>query len=99
VSTGQGCYYRTLRGDGVLANVQSWIDGAYFQSFAGLSHVGLTHNRTVINYVLRCIENPDTTEQKVGVDTFLYPNDPDAPQITSPSTPKGSIKTALDISQ
>ncbi len=76
---GQGCYYRTLRGDGAVANVQSWIDGADFQSFTGLSHFGLTHNRTVINYVLRCIENPDTRGQKVGLDTFLYPNDPDAP--------------------
>ncbi len=76
----QGCYYRTLRGDGVLANVQSWIDGADFQSFAGVSHVGVTHNRTVINYVLRCIENPDTRGQTVGLDTFLYPNDPDAPR-------------------
>ncbi|MGB8310236.1 MAG: hypothetical protein WCE81_00010 [Halobacteriota archaeon] len=75
---GHGCYYRTLRGDGVVANVQSWIDGADFQSFTGLSHLGLNHNKTVINYVLRCIENPNTRGQKVGLDTFLYPNDPDA---------------------
>jgi len=76
---GQGCYYRTFRGDGVLANVQSWIDGADFHSFAGVSHVGVTHNRTVINYMLTCIENPNTTGHKVSLDTFLYPNDPDAP--------------------
>ena len=75
----QRCHYRTLRGDGVVANVQSWIDCADFQSFTGLSHLGLTHNRTVINYVLRCIENPDTRGQKVGLDNLLYPNDPDAP--------------------
>jgi pimeloyl-ACP methyl ester carboxylesterase len=75
-----GCYYRTLRGDGLIANVQSWIDSADFQSFTGLSHFGLNHNKTVIDYVLRCIENPNTRGQKVGLDTFLYPNDPDAPQ-------------------
>jgi len=75
----QRCHYRTLRGDGLVANVQSWIDCADFQSFTGLSHLGLNHNRTVINYVLRCIENPNTRGQKVGLDNFLYPNDPDAP--------------------
>jgi len=63
----------------LVANVQSWIDSADFQSFTGLSHLGLNHNRTVINYVLRCIENPNTRGQKVGLDNFLYPNDPDAP--------------------
>ncbi len=82
---GHGCYYRTLRGDGLVANVQSWIDSADFQSFTGLSHFGLNHNRTVINYVLRCIENPDTRGQKVGLDTFLYPNDPVASQSPIPS--------------
>jgi pimeloyl-ACP methyl ester carboxylesterase len=75
----KGCYYRTLRGDGLIANVQSWIDSADFQSFTGLSHFGLNHNRTVINYVLRCIEDPTTKGQKVGLDNFLYPNDPAAP--------------------
>ena len=78
--SGQGFYYRTLRGDGLIANVQSWIDSADFQSFTGLSHFGLLHNGTVINYVLCCIENPNASGQKVGLDTFLYPNDPDAPQ-------------------
>jgi hypothetical protein len=97
--TGQGCYYRTLRGDGVLANVQSRIDGADFRSYTGLDHVGLTHNRTVINYVLAYIENPNKVGHKVGLDNFLYPNDPAAPQITVSSTPKGSSKTALDTSQ
>jgi hypothetical protein len=78
--SGHGCYYRTLRGDGLIANVQSWIDSADFHSFAGLSHFGLLHNGTVINYVLCCIENPNTRGQKVDLDTLLYPNDPDAPQ-------------------
>jgi pimeloyl-ACP methyl ester carboxylesterase len=82
--TGHGCCYRTLRDDGLIANVQSWIDGADFQSFAGLSHFGLNHNSTVINYVLRCIENPTTRGQKVGLDTFLYPNDPAAPKPNAP---------------
>ena len=77
-SPGKGCYYRTLRGDGLVANVQSWIDCADFRSYTGFDHVGLNHNRTVINYVLRCIENPNMRGQKVGLDTFLYPNDPDA---------------------
>jgi hypothetical protein len=96
---GPGCYYRTLRGDGLIANVQSWINCSDFQSFAGLSHFGLNHNRTVINYVLCCIENPNTEGHKVSLNELLYPSDPAAIQITVCSTPKGSIKTASDISQ
>ena len=77
-------YYLTFRGDGVVANVQSWIDCADFQSFAGISHTGLNHDGNVINYVLKCIEDPTTKGQKIGLDTFLYPNDPAAPKSNAP---------------
>ena len=74
----RGCYL-TLRGDGVVANVQSWIDSADFRSYSGLDHIGLNRNRNVTNYVLACIENPNKAGHKVGLDKFLYPNDPHAP--------------------
>jgi pimeloyl-ACP methyl ester carboxylesterase len=74
----RGCYL-TLRGDGAVANVQSWIDSADFRSYTGVDHTGLHRDRNVTNYVLACIENPNKEGHKVGLDNFLYPNDPDAP--------------------
>ncbi len=74
----RGCYL-TLRGDGLVANVQSWIDCADFRSYTGLDHTGLHQDRNVMNYVLACIENPNAVGHKVGLDAFLYPNDPYAP--------------------
>lgn len=96
---GSHTYYRTLRGDGIIANIQSWIPCNDFRSFSGLSHFGLVHNATVINYIIRCIENPNTEGHKVSLNELLYPSDPAAIQITVCSTPKGSIKTASDINQ
>ncbi len=75
----RGCCYQTLRGDGAVANVQSWIDSADFRSYTGLDHIGLLGDRNVTNYVLACVENPNTVGHKVGLDNFLYPSDPDAP--------------------
>jgi len=76
----RGCCYLTLRGDGAVANVQSWIDSADFRSYTGLDHIGLLRDRNVTNYVLACAENPNTVGHKVGLDAFLYPSDPDAPR-------------------
>jgi len=93
----RGCYL-TLRGDGVVANVQSWIDSADFRSYTGLDHIGLLRDRNVTNYVLACIENPNTVGHKVGLDEFLYPNDPNAPPKLFLSSAMGYIKTSSDIS-
>ena len=76
----RGCCYLTLRGDGAVANVQSWIDSADFRSYTGLDHIGLLRDRNVTNYVLACAENPNMVGHKVGLDSFLYPSDPDAPR-------------------
>ncbi len=92
----RACCYQTLQGDGIVANVQSWIDSADFRSYTGLDHFGLLRDRNVTNYVLACVENPTTKGQKVGLDNFLYPNDPAAPQISSLFTRNGSIKTSQD---
>ena len=73
------CCYQTFRGDGIVANVQSWIDCADFRSYTGLDHFGLLRDRNVTNYVLACAENPDKIGHKVGLEAFLYPNDPAAP--------------------
>ena len=88
----RGCCYLTLRGDGAVANVLSWIDSADFRSYTGLDHIGLLQDGNVTNYVLACIEDPNTVGHKVGLDSFLYPSDPDAP----PSTSKLLLPSAKD---
>ncbi|MGB8311571.1 MAG: alpha/beta fold hydrolase [Halobacteriota archaeon] len=55
---GNGGYYFTSLGDGVVANEQSRIDGDDFHAFTGCDHNAILHDSKVLKYVLDFIENP-----------------------------------------
>ena len=76
----KGCWL-TYFGDGVVADVESWLPGADFHSCTGANHVNVEHTKVVLDYVLTCIEIPKTVVTDVGIDYFLNPSDPNAPPL------------------
>jgi len=93
-------YYSTHLGDGIVANEQSWISGAGIDTYIGLNHNALVHDKGVLDRVIDYIEHPERP-----VVNTLMPNDPEDRHSVSVTGNRGivtkgspkEIKVSIDL--